>query len=142
MKKGKPGSYDFGFIDDSKYTGNITYVPVDTRQGFWTFTVKGYAIGDEVFNPITVNVIADTGTTLIYLPEQMVKAYYAGVPSAFYNSKLAAFTFPCGTTLPSITFDIGNYHAVVPGPFINLRPRSYDDNSTFHRILKLVLKLC
>lgn len=140
LKKGKPGSYDFGFIDDSKYTGNITYVPVDTSQGFWTFTIKGYAIGGEIFIPITVNVIADTGTTGIFLPEQMVKAYYAGVPSAFYNSTAAAFFFPCGTTLPSITFDIGNYNAVVPGPLMNFRPLPDDDNSMFNQILKLVLR--
>ncbi|MCJ1428718.1 Type I transmembrane sorting receptor [Sticta canariensis] len=131
LKKGKPGSYDFGFIDDSKYTGNITYVSVDTSQGFWTFTIKGYAIGGEILNPITVNVIADTGTTLILLPEQMVKAYCAGVPIAFYNSTEAKYSFPCRTTLPSITFDIGNYNAVVPGHFMNFRPRLDDDNTCY-----------
>ncbi len=27
LQKGAPGTYDFGFIDSSKYTGSITYVP-------------------------------------------------------------------------------------------------------------------
>lgn len=133
LKKGIPGSYDFGFIDDSKYTGDITYVPVNTRQGYWGFTLDGYAIGTENSNSIPVDVIADTGTTLIYLPEKIVKAYYRDVPSAFYNSTDAGYIFPCDTTLPSITFTIGNYKAVVPGSSLKLPPFR-DETSTFDLI--------
>lgn len=134
LKNGKPGSYDFGFIDDSKYTGNITYVPVDSRQGFWGFTVNGYAIDTKEFNPVTVNGIADTGSTLISLPEKIVNAYYAAISGAVYSSTEAGFVYPCGTPLPSITFDIGNYRAVVPGSFIEYRPISEDSISMFHQI--------
>lgn len=41
LKKGQPGSYDFGYIDSSKYTGSITYTGVDNSQGFWGFTSSG-----------------------------------------------------------------------------------------------------
>jgi aspergillopepsin I len=41
LKKGQPGSYDFGYIDSSKYTGSITYTGVDSSQGFWGFTSSG-----------------------------------------------------------------------------------------------------
>lgn len=141
LKKGIPGSYDFGFIDDSKYTGHITYVPVDAHQGFWGFTLGGYAIGTGKFKFITVDVIADTGTTLIYLPKKIVHAYYADVPSAFYNSTEAGYVFPCDTTLPSITFRIGNYNAVVPGSFIK-RPPFREETSKFHRIHNQCRGLC
>lgn len=30
LKKGQAGSYDFGYIDSSKYTGSISYVDVDS----------------------------------------------------------------------------------------------------------------
>lgn len=40
LKAGAPGSYDFGYIDDSKYSGSISYVPVDFSQGFWQFDVS------------------------------------------------------------------------------------------------------
>lgn len=139
LKKGVPGSYDFGFIDDSKYTGNITYVPVDTSHGFWEFALKGYAIGADNFNSVAFNVVADTGTTLLFLPEQIVDAYYADAPSAFYNSTVGGYVLPCSTTLPNITFDISNYKALVPGSYMNFRPLPDDDTSMFHQMFKPML---
>jgi hypothetical protein len=44
-----PGTYDFGTIDSSKYTGTITYIDVDTDNGFWEFTGSGYAVGSGSF---------------------------------------------------------------------------------------------
>lgn len=41
LKKGKAGTYDFGYIDSSKYTGSITYTAVNNANGFWEFTTSG-----------------------------------------------------------------------------------------------------
>jgi len=68
LKKGQPGNYNFGYIDSSEYTGAITYVPVNTANGFWEFTGNGYAVGNGGFVSSSADVIADTGTTLVYLP--------------------------------------------------------------------------
>lgn len=38
LKHSEPGSYDFGIIDSSKYSGDITYTDVDNSKGFWGFT--------------------------------------------------------------------------------------------------------
>ncbi|MBE7182625.1 MAG: hypothetical protein INR71_15705, partial [Terriglobus roseus] len=35
LKHQAPGTYDFGFIDSSKYTGNIAYTAVDPSEGYW-----------------------------------------------------------------------------------------------------------
>lgn len=142
LKRGIPGSFDFGFIDDSKYTGNITYVPVDTRQARWSFTLSGYAVGTGSFNSVTVTVIADTGASLVILPEEIVNAYYAGVPGAFFNQTDGAHSFPCSTTLPSITFNIGNYNAVTPGSFIKVSPLDGDNTGVFYLIFKPSSGLC
>lgn len=45
LKHNEPGSYDFGYIDSSKYKGSIQYTQVDNSQGFWQFTADGYSIG-------------------------------------------------------------------------------------------------
>lgn len=47
LKHKAPGSYDFGFIDKSKYTGSLTYADVDNSQGFWGFTADGYKVGSS-----------------------------------------------------------------------------------------------
>ncbi|KAL8692139.1 MAG: hypothetical protein Q9218_002781 [Villophora microphyllina] len=124
LKKGKPGSYTFGYIDSAQHSGAITYVPVNSANGFWEFTSNGYAVGTGAFVSLSIDSIADTGTTLLYLPSSVVTAYYAKVPGAKYNSAQGGYTYACSTTLPSITLGIGSYRAVVPGSYINYAPVS------------------
>ena len=123
LKKNAPGSYNFGFIDNSKYTGTITYVPVDSSQGFWQFTTKGYSVGSSYgLKSVAFAAIADTGTTLLYLPDVIVKDYYSAIPSASYSSVQGGYVFPCNASLPRFSLGIGTYTAVIPGPFINYAP--------------------
>lgn len=68
LKAGEPGNYNFGYIDTSEYSGAITYVAVNTANGFWEFTGDGYAVGSAAFVSSSSDAIADTGTTLLYLP--------------------------------------------------------------------------
>ena len=124
LKKGEPGNYNFGYIDSAEYTGDITYVSVSTANGFWEFPSNGYAVGSGAFVSESIDAIADTGTTLLYLPADAVSAYYAKVPGAFDSPAVGGYVFPCGATLPSITLGIAGYRAVVPGSYINYAPAS------------------
>ena len=139
LKKGAPGTYDFGFIDDSKYTGDITYTPVDSSQGFWEFTGTGYAVGDGQFQSSSIDAIADTGTTLILIEDAIVEAYYNEVDGAQYESSQGGYTFDCSATLPDFTLGIGDYEAVVPGDYINFAPLQAGSSSKF---LQLTLLNC
>ena len=122
LKKGAPGNYNFGYIDTSEYTGSITYTAVNTANGFWEFTGSGYGIGSGKFVTSSIDAIADTGTTLLYLPAAAVTAYYAKVSGATNSASQGGYIFPCSATLPSITLGIGSYRAVVPGSYINYAP--------------------
>jgi hypothetical protein len=135
LKKGAPGNYNFGYINTAEYTGSITYVPVNTANGFWEFTGKGYAIGSGAFVASSIDGIADTGTTLLYLPTTIVSAYYAKVPGAQYVSSQGGYTYPCSAVLPSITLGIGSYKAVVPGSYINYAPATGSSKCTLHSFL-------
>ncbi|KAH8688973.1 aspartic proteinase II-1 [Talaromyces proteolyticus] len=121
LKHGAPGVYDFGFTDDSKYTGEITYTDVDDSEGFWSFTADGYSVGssseDSVSASESVTGIADTGTTLL-LDDSIVDAYYKKVDGAEYDSSQGGYVFPSSTTPPDLSFKIGGYTATVPGKYI------------------------
>jgi len=124
LKKGAPGTYDFGYIDNSKYTGSITYAAVDTSNGFWEFTGSGYAVGSGSFQQTSIDGIADTGTTLLLLDDSIVQDYYKQVTDASYDNSQGGYTFPCSATLPNFTVGIGSFHAVIPGSYLNYAPAS------------------
>ena len=128
LKKGAPGSYNFGYLDSSEYTGDITYTAVDNSQGFWGFTSSGYTVGSGSAVSEDIPAIADTGTSLLLVPADVVSAYYGQVDGAVNDQQQGGYTFPCSATLPDISFAIEGYNAVVPGNYINYAPIS--DGST------------
>lgn len=128
LKYHAAGSYDFGYIDSAKYTGDITYVNVNTANGFWQFTSTGYAIGSGSTVQTSIDAIGDTGTTLLYLPSAVVRAYYAKVTGSSNSATYGGYVFPCSATLPSFSAIIGGVAQVVPGKYINYAP--VEDGST------------
>ncbi|KAF2204920.1 Asp-domain-containing protein [Delitschia confertaspora ATCC 74209] len=129
LKYHAAGTYDFGYIDTAKYTGSITYVNVKTTNGFWEFTSTGYAVGSGSTVSTSIDAIADTGTTLLYLPTAVVKAYYAKVTGSSNSASYGGYVFPCSATLPDFTAIIGGSRQTVPGKYINYAPVT-DGSST------------
>ncbi|KAH6851332.1 aspartic peptidase domain-containing protein [Chaetomium sp. MPI-CAGE-AT-0009] len=113
------GTYDFGFIDESKYTGEITYVPVNTDPGYWTFTSSGYGVGSGTFSSSPITGIADTGTSLVYLPTAIVTAYYRQVQGATNSRSYGGYVFPCNSTLPPFVFGIGEAKFTIPPSYMS-----------------------
>lgn len=112
LRKGQAGSYDFGYIDSTKYTGSLRYTSVDNSQGFWMFTA-GSGVGSA---------IADTGTTLLLLPDSIVDNYYSKVSGAYYSDDDGGYVFPCSTTPPNYSVTIAGGTSTVPGSYINYAP--------------------
>ncbi|CAN8101614.1 unnamed protein product [Discula destructiva] len=122
LKAGEPGTYDFGFINESLYTGNITYTPVDSETGYWKFTASGYQVGEQAFKSTEIIGIADTGTTLLMLPQAIVDAYYAQIASASYDTTNSGYVFDCSITPPDFTLGIEEGRIVIPGEYIIYSP--------------------
>lgn len=113
IKHQADGTFGFGFIDSSKYTGNITYTDVDNSGGFWSITSTGYQIGDGDFVPLTYSGIVDTGGSGFDVPTAAYNAWKAQVPSGAITAN---------TVLPDFSFGIGNSIIRVPGA--NLKEKS------------------
>jgi len=122
LKAGQPGTYDFGYIDSSKYSGSITYVPVNTANGFWQFTAGGYGVGSGSVSGSIGSAIADTGTSLLYLPDAVINAYYNKVSGAYEDDSQGGVVFPCNANLPNLKISIGGSTYTVPGSYINYAP--------------------
>ena len=121
LKYHAAGSYDFGYIDSTKYTGSITYVDVDDSQGFWGFTANGYTVGSTT-SRTSISAIADTGTTLVYVDDSIVDAYYSQVDGAQNDSQAGGITFPCDSQLPDFSILVNGVKQTIPGKYINFAP--------------------
>lgn len=110
LKHNSPGSYTFGAIPSA--AKSISYASLDRSQGFWGFA------------PITsqsgaISSIADTGTTLLLLPDADVDNYYSQVSSAQNDSNEGGYVFDCSEDLPEFTFQVGGGTIAIPGSYIN-----------------------
>lgn len=125
-------TYEFGRIDASKHRGQIYYTSIDNSDGWWQFDSPSYAVDGETVACTTCSpVIADTGTSLIYMDQgifftgspyyciannfsEIVDAYYANVKSA--KNSLYGYTHLCTENLPSLSVAIGDaYVATING---------------------------
>jgi len=128
LKKNAPGSFDFGFLDKKKYVGDIAWVGVNSTKGFWDFKVEGFGVGTGAIKRTNTYNIVDTGSSLWFMPEELVREYYNKVagaqapPRSASNNipgMVAGYTFPCNATLPDITLVIGGKKVSVPGKNMN-----------------------
>ncbi|RYC60321.1 hypothetical protein CHU98_g5884 [Xylaria longipes] len=127
LKYRQPGTYDFGFIDETKYKGGISYVDVNSTNGLWTINTSGYSIGDGSFKALSFKAIADTGTSLALLPGDVVKEYYSTMTDASYDERWGGYTFPCTTEPPKFVLGVGEAIITIPSKYIN-----YSDDINNH----------
>lgn len=122
LKNQKPGTYTFGYINASEYTGTSIYYTRSTSTQFWQLNATGYQVGTSAYRAATVPAIVDTGTTLLLLPSAIVNAYYAKVTGATYYADWAIWRFPCGATPPDLRIGVGTYRGFIPGKYMNYGP--------------------
>lgn len=124
---GDSGEIILGGIDKSKFTGEISYVPVTqtTRQlsvtqskadyGYWQVNGQGVGVLNGVKDDIhltfkeTVPFIFDTGTTLSYLPTNVLEPLLAasvGASNLAYDQTQNYFQIRCSMAKRNTTIQI------------------------------------
>lgn len=110
------GELLLGGIDKNHYEGNITYVPVSVK-GYWQFKVDNIILGGSEMSlcPNGCNAIADTGTSLIAGPTEIInKLNYEIGATPIVGGE---FVIDCAKipTLPVIHFQIGGKKFTLTG---------------------------
>ncbi|TQV96751.1 aspartyl protease [Cordyceps javanica] len=115
------GSYNFGYIDESQYSGSITYAPAFPDDlGHRLFKVDGYAVGSGEVVGHGFTATPDTGTTLALIPNAVAAAYWSQVANSTSqkdDSGSLNYYFPCSErpSLPDLSLSIGGQKLTIPG---------------------------
>jgi aspergillopepsin I len=121
LRYNAPGVYDFGFVDPTLYYGPMAYTGVNDNLGggYWEFNSGGYSLGNGTKIGRKMDIIADTGTSLLLADDVIVNAFYANVQGAAYNASYGAIIFPCSEAgqLADLSYYIGGAKHTMPGEY-------------------------
>jgi hypothetical protein len=105
--------YTFGYVDQDLVTASgsqIHWATIDNSQGFWMFSSTSSSVNGQSIAQSGNTAIADTGTTLALVSDQVCAALYEQIPGAKYDEQQQGYTFPNTVTvdqLPDFTVDVG-----------------------------------
>ncbi|GME84590.1 unnamed protein product [Ambrosiozyma monospora] len=115
-RKSKDGGiFTIGGVDKSKFTGEITWLPV-RRKAYWEVKLDGLRLGDEYANLEGYGAAIDTGTPLMTLPSQLAEILNAEIGAE--KSGSGAYTIDCSKrdSLPDLSFNFDGYNFTI-SPF-------------------------
>ncbi|KAL6248449.1 hypothetical protein RBB50_004704 [Rhinocladiella similis] len=113
------GSYEFGNIDKTLFTGQLQTAAIDSSNGFWQVASTSAVVSGQTINIAGGSAILDTGTSLMLVADEMVVGYWNNVQGAQLNQQAGGVIFPCDAQLPDLQVAIGNHLATVDGANMN-----------------------
>lgn len=120
LKADSVGSYEFGNIDNTAFTGKLATAAVDPSNGFWEVDSASAAVQGQNVDIPNGRAIIDTGTSLMLVSDEMLVAYWNTVDDAQLSQEAGGVIFPCNTDLPDLQVAIGDSHlATVSGANMN-----------------------
>jgi len=88
----------------------ISYTPVNNSDGFWKFSAPSAVINGNTLGLGNNTAIADTGTTLMMVSDQVCEELYGAIEGAYYSKSEMGWVFPRNVptkTLPDFAVAVG-----------------------------------
>lgn len=103
------GLATFGGIDESQFSGDITWLPV-RRKAYWEVSFDGIGLGDEYAELTSTGAAIDTGTSLITLPSSLAEIINAKIGAT--KSWSGQYQIECDKrdSLPDLTLTFAGYN--------------------------------
>ncbi|KAI1376693.1 acid protease [Hypoxylon crocopeplum] len=102
------GSILFGGVDTAQYTGSLQTLPIQSNGGVFSeflITLTSLSVGNtSIADNQALAVLLDSGSSLTYLPDNMVEAIYEQVDAQYDSSEGAAYV-PCSLADQTATID-------------------------------------
>ncbi|OLL24921.1 putative aspartic-type endopeptidase CTSD [Neolecta irregularis DAH-3] len=92
----KNGKVDFGFVDSTKFTGNLVTENNESTHGLWEIAVDDVLINGQGIGLHSRTAIIDTGTTLAIVSPADAKAMFAHIQGAQADGQ-GSYSVPCNT---------------------------------------------
>ncbi|KAL2130607.1 hypothetical protein VTI74DRAFT_6191 [Chaetomium olivicolor] len=129
---GEQSFYTFGWIDQDlvKESGEeIAWTNIDSSEGFWMFSSSHAVVNGKMIRTRRNKAIADTGTTLALVSDEVCEALYTQIRGADYNAEYQGWTIPKTVKLedlPEFKIAVGDKDFVVQKEDLLFAPA--DDN--------------
>lgn len=117
---GKPETWHFSYIVNTKFKGTVAYVPVTSGKQ-WPINLGSYVVGDGAFidSKKTVGVVfIDSGTSPVYFTEAVVEDSYSHI-KGYELQQEGSYSFPRNKDSPEFHFKTAREKLSTPGRDLN-----------------------
>ncbi|PHH72344.1 hypothetical protein CDD82_6029 [Ophiocordyceps australis] len=128
LRADAPSRFDFGFMDESRASGPLTWLHGDASQPHWSVHLgltSWSTRDDDDWIRTEFDAVVDTGTSLLFLPDSLAAEYWGQIPGVVTSAQAhGSYQFPCALDLPDVMFKLLESHHVVsiPGAYLNYGP--------------------
>jgi len=126
------GYFAFGEVPSAGYAGDLHLLPIVPQEGYWAFISPIFTVSGALNYNLGASIaVADTGTSLLVVDDNVAQAYYANVDGSYYDESEACggYCYPCDSDLPEFSVSMGDFLLEIPADILTYA--SVDDTNCY-----------